>query len=170
MMEWMFLPLKRYAQFNGRSRRMEYWMWILFTLIAGVVLGILDSVLGLNGGDAGSGAASATRNGLLGSIFSLATLLPSLAVGVRRLHDTNRSGWWILLPVIPVFILAGAFLGGAASGSGSLIIVAIVAGLAVLGCSILLLVWYCTAGTDGPNDYGEDPKADIPADLARTFE
>ena len=171
-MEWMFLPLKRYAQFSGRSRRMEYWMWILFTILAGIVLGIVDAVLGLSGD--GSGSGNPLRNGLLGNIFSLATFLPSLAVAVRRLHDTNRSGWWILLPVVPLIVAAIAFFGGAASGtpfgSGSIFIVAMLAGLVALICSILLLVWYCTAGTDGPNDYGDDPKSDIPSDLAATFE
>ena len=90
-MEWMILPLKRYADFSGRSRRKEYWMFFLFTIIVSVALGIIDAVLGLN---FGSGFSS---NGVLGSLFSLATLVPSLAVGIRRLHDTDRSGWWLLL-------------------------------------------------------------------------
>ena len=169
-MEWMFLPLKRYAQFNGRSRRMEYWMWILFTVIAAFVLGILDFLLGFSNTAAGAGAGSQLRNGLLGNVFSLATFLPSLAVTVRRLHDTNRSGWWMLLPVIPAIVAIVAIFMGAASGGGSVLIVGIVAGVAVLVILVLLLVWYCTAGTIGPNAYGDDPKADIPADLARTFE
>ena len=169
-MEWMFLPLKRYAQFNGRSRRMEYWMWILFTVIAAFVLGILDFLLGFSNTTAGAGAGSQLRNGLLGNVFSLATFLPSLAVTVRRLHDTNRSGWWMLLPVIPAIVAIVAIFMGAATGGGSVLIVGIVAGVAVLVILVLLLVWYCTAGTIGPNDYGDDPKADIPADLARTFE
>ena len=147
-MEWMLLPLKRYAQFSGRSRRKEYWMYTLFLVIVGFVLGILDSILGLGGQAALTSETSPTgafygaliNRGLLANLFTLATLIPSLAVGVRRLHDTNRSGWWYLLLFIP---LIGA---------------------------IVLLVWFCTAGTPGPNDYGDDPMSDTPEELARTFE
>ena len=177
-MEWMILPLKRYAQFNGRSRRKEYWMFVLFLIIANIVLSILDAVLGLGGSatsttniaPGATGAAGNLRGGLLSGIFSLAVLVPNLAVAVRRLHDTDRSGWWILLPVVPVILALVALFAGAAAASPSAMIFAGVALLGVLICSILLLVWYCTEGTRGQNRYGDDPKADIPADLARTFE
>ena len=112
-MEWMILPLKRYAQFNGRSRRKEFWMWVLFVILATIVLTILDSILGLGGRTVAGPSSSATptmtsfgygaaaSGGILTMIFSLAILIPNLAVSVRRLHDTNRSGWWILLPLLP---------------------------------------------------------------------
>lgn len=147
-MEWMLLPLKRYAQFSGRSRRKEYWMYTLFLILVGIVLGIVESILGLGGQATLTSETSATgaffgaiiNRGLLANLFTLATFIPSLAVGVRRLHDTNRSGWWYLLLFVP---LIGA---------------------------IVLLVWFCTAGTPGSNDYGDDPKSDTPEELARTFE
>ncbi len=168
-MEWMVLPLKRYVEFNGRSRRMEYWMWILFTVIVGFVLGILDTLLGLDL-NALRLVPGATGNGLLGILFSLGTFLPSLAVSVRRLHDIDRSGWWVLLPIMPVVLVFVAVFAGDVLGSASVMIFAGVALLGVLICGLLLLVWYCTEGTPGPNRFGDDPKADIPTDLVRTFE
>lgn len=84
-MEWMLLPLKRYAQFDGRSRRMEYWMFFLFTFVVSIVLQILDAMLGL---------------GFLYLVFALGVLVPSIAVGIRRMHDTDHSGWWILVPIV----------------------------------------------------------------------
>ncbi len=77
--------LKKYAVFGGRARRKEFWMFVLFNIIIGVVLGMLDG-----------------KNNLIGNIYSLAVLIPSLAVGARRLHDINKSGWWQLLGLIPV--------------------------------------------------------------------
>lgn len=172
-MEWMILPFKRYFDFKGRSRRKEYWMYTLFIILASIVLSIVDSILGLGGsatGDAdlsgtSAGASGALSGGLLANIFSLATVIPSIAVGVRRLHDVNRSGWWILLPLGPIFlgaILMGASLVSAMSGGGAGFSgAAMFGGVLMLGglaCAILLLVWYCTPGTAGPNRFGEDPK------------
>ncbi|WP_404367983.1 DUF805 domain-containing protein [Sphingomonas sp. MMS24-J45] len=177
-MEWMILPLKRYAEFSGRSRRKEYWMWILFLILANIVLSFLDAVLGLGGSATTTtssapgaiGAAGNLRGGLLSSIFSLAVLLPNITVAVRRLHDTDRSGWWILLPIAPALLAVAALVSGAVAASASSMIFAGVAFLGVFICAILLLVWYCTDGTRGPNRFGDDPKGDLPADLARTFE
>ena len=178
-MEWMILPFKRYVQFSGRSRRKEYWMYILFIVIVSLVLSILDGALGLGGRNTagstavagGFGYGASTRGGVLSNIFSLATIIPSLAVAVRRLHDTDRSGWWILLPLVPILIGFSAMFAGFAGGvSSSLMIVGGVAFLAAFICGIVLLIWYCTDGTRGPNRYGDDPKADIPADLRSTFE
>jgi len=177
-MEWMLLPLKRYAQFSGRSRRMEYWMWVLFTVIVSLVLSLLDSALGLGGRsfagstpmDGGVAYGAATRGGLLTNLFALATLIPSLAVAVRRLHDTNRSGWWILMPLLPL-LLAVVLMGiGAVTFNPGLMIGAGAAGLVTLICAIVVIVWYCMPGTPGPNDYGDDPLGNTPEDLARTFE
>jgi uncharacterized membrane protein YhaH (DUF805 family) len=77
---------KKYAVFSGRSRRSEYWYWTLFTLIASIAASIIDTT-----------AFGSNSYGPLGIILSLATLIPSLAVGIRRLHDVDRSGWWILI-------------------------------------------------------------------------
>ena len=85
--------LSKYVDFSGRARRSEYWYFALFTFLVGLVASILDAILG-TGYDDSSG-------GLINSLASLAFLLPSLAVAVRRLHDTGRSGWWMLL----IFVL-----------------------------------------------------------------
>ncbi|MFD8309249.1 DUF805 domain-containing protein [Streptomyces sp. NPDC059690] len=115
-MSWFIEALKKYAVFSGRSRRKEYWMYALFVGIIYVVL-------------AGIAAASKTPAlfALLG-IFYLGILLPSLAVGVRRLHDTGRSGWWLLIGLVPA-------IGG-----------------------IVLLVFTCLDSQPGPNQYGPNPK------------
>jgi uncharacterized membrane protein YhaH (DUF805 family) len=78
----------KYADFNGRARRSEFWWWVLFTVLLGIVAGIIDAILGTR---------SSSGTGLVQSLVNLAVLLPSLAVGSRRLHDTGRSGWWQLL-------------------------------------------------------------------------
>ncbi|MGH6616734.1 DUF805 domain-containing protein [Sphingomonas sp.] len=177
-MEWMILPLKKYFQFSGRSRRKEYWMWILFLIIVSIVLMILDSLLGLGGRSAFStapaGAGSAglsafTSGGILTNIFTLATFIPGLAVSVRRLHDVNRSGWWILAVFVPYLIGFTLLLGGAFGGGGALLLVGGIAMLLGLLAGILLLVWMCTNGTNGPNRFGDDPKGDSAEQLAETF-
>ena len=171
-MEWMFLPLKRYAEFSGRSRRKEYWMWVLFVVITTLVLMFLDSMLGLGGratststyGPSGVGYGANMHGGVLTSLFSLAILIPAIAVAVRRLHDTNRSGWWILLPIIPycaAFLFGGAAMMGAASGSSA----GMMAGAGLAGiflligfvCAIVLLVFMCLPSTPGENRYGPNP-------------
>ncbi len=136
-MEWMILPLRRYARFWGRSQRKEYWMFVLFVVLGSIVCTTLDVQLGL-GGHAYSYTAnlpgdysawSDVHGGVLTDIFSLAMLIPSIAVAVRRLHDLDKSGWWLLIELIP---LVGW---------------------------IVILVWACTEGTRGPNRFGPDPRA-----------
>ena len=107
--------LSKYATFHGRARRSEYWWFALFNLIVSVVAAIIDRALG--GGQ------------IFQVLVSLALFLPSLAVAIRRLHDTNRSGWWILIGLIP---LVGF---------------------------IILIVWFCTDSAPGDNNYGPYPKA-----------
>ncbi|MGW1198048.1 DUF805 domain-containing protein [Streptomyces sp. NPDC002536] len=87
-MHWFVDVLKKYAVFSGRARRQEYWMFTLISIVISIVLTVADAVLG--------------TNSVIGTVFSLAILLPSLAVTVRRLHDTDRSGWWVLFGLIPV--------------------------------------------------------------------
>lgn len=84
-MEWYLQVLKQYAVFNGRARRKEYWMFALFNIIVLMVLGFVASVLGSN---------------LLTNIYLLGTMIPATAVAVRRMHDTDHSGWWLLLPIV----------------------------------------------------------------------
>ncbi len=92
--------LKKYVDFKGRASRSEFWYWSLFTAVIGVALAILAVV-------AWNGAPGTVPNNILGNIFTYATLLPSLAVAARRLHDVNRSGWWILVSFtgIGIFLL-----------------------------------------------------------------
>jgi uncharacterized membrane protein YhaH (DUF805 family) len=173
-MDWMLMPLKRYAEFSGRSRRMEFWMWVLFTVIVGFVLGLIDGLLGLKSATpsglapGGAGMAAMSSVGILGGIWSLGTLIPSIAVGVRRLHDTDRSGWWILLPLGPYLLGIVLLIMGAVSGSLAMAGVAGVLMLIGLVCAIVLLVFYCLPGTPGPNKYGPDPMGGA-ANLGDTF-
>lgn len=136
-MFYMTLPLKRYFQFNGRSRRKEYWMYFLLVLIGSVIASVLDVALGLGGSYTGTtsttGGLSTNFNmqgGVLAVIWGLANAIPGLAVGIRRLHDTDRSGWWILINLIP---LVGF---------------------------IVWIIFMCTDGTPGANRFGSDPKQD----------
>jgi uncharacterized membrane protein YhaH (DUF805 family) len=117
-MEWMFLPLKRYFEMSGRSRRKEYWMFVLFNVLVGILAAGLDALVGFSMDD----------NGPFGIVTTLALFVPGITVWVRRLHDTDRSAWWILLVFIPI-----------------------------LGW-IALLVFACQDGTSRSNSYGEDPK------------
>ncbi|MGX2970105.1 DUF805 domain-containing protein [Ursidibacter sp. B-7004-1] len=87
-MNWYLAVLKKYATFTGRARRKEYWMFALFNFIFLVLLSIVDEVLG--------------TQGVFSAIYLLATFLPNLAVSIRRLHDTGRSGWWLLISFIPL--------------------------------------------------------------------
>ena len=120
-MNWYLEALKKYVVFSGRARRKEYWYFVLFNLIASIVLALVDGMTGSFDTESGIG--------LLGAIYALAVLLPSLAVSVRRLHDTDRSGWWLLLAFIP---LVGA---------------------------IILIVFFVLDGTAGDNRFGANPKA-----------
>jgi uncharacterized membrane protein YhaH (DUF805 family) len=103
-MEWYLLALKKYAEFSGRSRRKEYWMYALFNMLIVFVLEIAGFALLRS-------AAGTILFALLG-IYCLATLIPSLAVGIRRLHDTGKSGWWLLISLVPFvgFIILLIFL------------------------------------------------------------
>ena len=87
-MSWYLQVLKKYAVFSGRARLKEYWYFVLFNFIIAFVLGFIE---GLAGGP-----------GVLGSLYGLAVLIPGVAVSVRRFHDTNRSGWWLLIGLVPL--------------------------------------------------------------------
>jgi uncharacterized membrane protein YhaH (DUF805 family) len=113
-MAWYLKVLQNYVGFQGRARRKEYWMFTLFSVIISIVLAILETIIGMSS--------------ILTGPYSLAVLLPSLAVVVRRLHDTGRSGWLILLSLIPL-----------------------------IG-SIILLVFLCQDSKENINEYGPNPK------------
>jgi uncharacterized membrane protein YhaH (DUF805 family) len=93
-MEWYLLALKKYKDFDGRSKRNEYWYFVLFNFLISLVLGFIDGLLHLT--IPGSGL------GVLGGLYSLVVLVPGIAAGIRRLHDTGRSGWWLLIAFIPL--------------------------------------------------------------------
>lgn len=118
-MNWYFEVLKKYADFSGRARRKEYWFFTLFNLIISLALGFADGMLGL---------AHSSGWGPLGGIYTLAVLIPGLAVSVRRLHDTGRSGWYLLMAFIPC-------VGG-----------------------IILLIYFIEDSQPGDNEYGPNPK------------
>ena len=120
-MSWYLEVLNKYAQFTGRARRMEYWMFFLINMLISFAIGIVGGLLGM-----GSAVT------VLTVVYSIAILIPSIAVGIRRLHDTGRSGWWMLIAFIP---LLGA---------------------------ILLLVYFAQDSEPGMNAYGPNPKTDVP--------
>ncbi len=120
-MSWFLQALKNYATFSGRSRRKEYWFFVLFYMLIFIVLWYVDGATGSRDDDADWG--------FLSGIFTLAMLIPSLAVGVRRLHDTGRSGWWLLVSLIP-------FIGG-----------------------LILLYFMVNDSQPDTNAYGPNPKA-----------
>lgn len=119
-MEWYLGVMKKYALFSGRARRKEYWMFCLFNLLFGIAAMVLDNVLGIAMGGVGYGA--------IYCLYMLGTLIPCLAVSFRRLHDTGRSGWFLLLALIPL-----------------------------IG-SIWLIVLLCSDGEAAENKYGLNPK------------
>lgn len=105
----------RYVGFKGRARRSEYWYWVLFVVLASIALALIDgAIFGFDESDVA----------VVGPLFSLATFIPSLAVGFRRMHDTGRSAWWLLLGLIPL-----------------------------IG-SIILIFWFAKRGDEGDNQYG----------------
>ena len=114
-MHWYTDVIKKYAVFNGRAARPEYWWFLLINVIIAAVLNLVFSAIG-------------GRSNIVSDLYSLAVLLPSLGVAIRRLHDTNRTGWWVLLSFIPI-----------------------------IGW-IVLIVFLATASDPGPNNYGPNPQ------------
>lgn len=122
-MNWYIEVLKKYVVFRGRARRREYWYFFLFNIVISIALGFIDGVTGM--------LDPTTGIGTLGGIYSLAVFLPSIAVAVRRLHDIGRTGWWLLIILIPI-----------------------------LG-ALTLLVFSLFDSQEDDNEYGENPKAVI---------
>jgi uncharacterized membrane protein YhaH (DUF805 family) len=168
-MNWMLMPLKRYAEFSGRSRRMEYWMFQLFLFLVYMAMFVLMMVVGggalMTGGDpsalAAAGGAAMIILGLY-MLFALAMFIPNLAVSVRRLHDTNRSGWWILAPLAGYVVMAigGVMAASTPDNPGVGGILAMIGLVAAIGLALTLLVFMFLEGTRGPNNYGPDPKGE----------
>ncbi|HEV2864980.1 MAG TPA: DUF805 domain-containing protein [Allosphingosinicella sp.] len=167
-MEFMFLPLRRYAEFSGRSRRMEFWMWVVFQFLIVIGFVVLMMILGgaaILGAGSNPGAMVAAGGAvlvlyLLYALVSLALFIPSLAVTIRRLHDTDRSGWWVMLfwgPYLLSIVLTFALAAGS-SDPTTLGAVNLILGLMMLVGGIVLLVFLFLEGTRGPNRFGADPK------------
>lgn len=116
-MEWYIEAFKKYAIFEGRSSRKAFWFFILFNLIAGFLIGIIDGILGIN----------LIKDGFFAPLYSLAVFIPTIAVTVRRLHDVGKSGWWVLIGIIP-------FIG-----------------------TIILIIFCVQQSQSGTNQYGEPP-------------
>ncbi len=123
-MHYYIQVLKKYAVFGGRARRKEYWNFILFNALFSLIIVIIEFSTGMRSMAEGS----STKFGVLSGIYALLTLLPVLSVMVRRLHDTSRSGWWLLIGLIPL-------IGG-----------------------IVLFVFSLLDSTPGTNEYGPNPK------------
>ena len=153
------LGFKNYFKFSGRATRAECWWWVLFTVLADIVLAVVDTLTGTMGmfGD----------SGLLGQMFELAVLIPSFALGARRLHDINRTGWWLLF--FWSFIIISAIGGGILLVSlvllDNFLILTVLGFALVIGLVILwvigmlvLFVWAIKRGDEGPNKYGPDPR------------
>jgi uncharacterized membrane protein YhaH (DUF805 family) len=159
---WALRPLKRFADFSGRSPRAEYWWWVLAVVVIGLFLGAVDAWQ-LGGPVVGG-------YGPLGLMFMLAIMIPGLAVTVRRLHDTDRSGWWAVLKAGGyAFGLSGtSFAGSQLTSLGSgLLALAVVLILGWLCVAVLVFVFLATGGTGGPNRYGPDPY--VPDQLEEVF-
>lgn len=138
----------KYATFSGRARRSEFWWFFLFSILGSIVAAIIDAAIG-------------SEMGAVGNIFSLALFLPSLAVGSRRLHDINKSGWWQILPLVGFVPMLIGIVGIAVSGGGMSGIsagLAIIGGLLALGLYILCIVWWATDGDAADNRFGVNPK------------
>jgi len=119
-MNWYLKVLKQYADFNGRARRTEYWMFVLFNLIFSIVAILIDRLVGSTIG--------ILPYGVFYILYALALIIPSLAVGVRRLHDIGKSGWMLLISLIPI-----------------------------IG-TIWLLILFVSDSNPGDNQYGSNPK------------
>jgi uncharacterized membrane protein YhaH (DUF805 family) len=152
---------RKYATFSGRARRSEYWYFYLFSILAGFAAGILDAVFV---GATGMGETFRTTSGPFAAIVNLALLLPSLAVTVRRMHDTGRSGWlilgfigYIIVGVVAFIAVAGVSLNGS-EPNGAAIAVGAVLALGGLAFAIFLFVLMVLNGHHGDNKYGPDPK------------
>lgn len=157
-MKWFVKCIRNYVNFKGRASRSEYWYFVLFSLIFMVVAMILDKLVFGN------------PNSLFYALFALFLFLPQLAVMVRRLHDTDRSGkivlWYYLAAIVWIvlmFVTGLSFMVAAMQGqamgapSGTFLALVLIGSIVFLVWGIFFLVWFCKRGTEGENKYGPDP-------------
>jgi uncharacterized membrane protein YhaH (DUF805 family) len=147
--DWYFDVWKKYAVFEGRARRKEYWMFAGFNWLSGLVLALFEGAAGL---------ATEQSVGPLTMLYILAVVIPSLAVTVRRLHDTNRSGWW-LLGLSPLLVLV--FVSSTKDEESAMVALGAVV-IAMILAAIILLAFMVQDSQPGDNRYGPSPKAAEP--------
>lgn len=161
--------LRKYVTFSGRASRSEYWWFVLAVFLGSLVASVLDGVIfGAVDVETGPGSVSVESNGPLGALFSLATFLPMLAAGWRRMHDSGRSGLYLLYPLIAMLGVSSfaAFMTGFVPGAtdnidalfsgitGVILVIAII----VVAISPLLVIWWLTRPSQpGSNIYGPNP-------------
>ncbi len=153
--DWAKRPFQKYADFSGRAPRAEFWWFTLAISVLMIGILIVERSLGLG--------RVFLEYGPMTVLLLLATIVPSLAVQVRRLHDTDRTGWWLAAVYAPYVGLIATMPGVGSAGmaepaalSGSVMLFGLL-GLIVLIVAIVLIVFYCLPGTAGPNRYGPDP-------------
>lgn len=162
--------LSKYVTFSGRARRSEYWWFVLFVAVGTLVLGLVDAAL------FGRGTPLNPPTRIFAPVFQLATLLPLLAAGWRRMHDSGRPGWYLLIPlgvfVVSSLVVAGGvvgfgLLGGAGMGTGAAGMAGGVAAMVFVGliwlvelALLVLTIWWLVQPTQpGENAYGPEPPA-----------
>lgn len=154
-MEWWLTCIKKYVTFEGRARRKEYWMFVLFNVIFVFAAALLDVLI------FGASPANPTKPRFFSMLYGLFVFLPSLAVTVRRIHDIGRSGWWVagyygLAIVCAILITIGAILalGGKSIGA----VFSVIGVLVIMAAAVWMLVWMCKDSKPGANEYGPNPK------------
>lgn len=144
--------LSKYATFQGRASRSEYWWFYLFNALVGIAAGVLDLVI--SGGN--------PEMHYISLVVTLGLLVPNTAVFCRRMHDTDHSGWWILLIIIlvacTIYLTFSSLMNPGVGGSFSTLLVLLIVALFAVSC--LTFYWLIKRGTDGPNRFGPDPLAD----------
>ncbi|MBL3570699.1 DUF805 domain-containing protein [Rhodovulum sp. BSW8] len=159
---------RKYFTFSGRASRPEYWWFVLFMLLGGILAAVLDGLLFWGDVSVGAEGVSAETSGPLNGLFGLVTLVPGLAAGWRRMHDSGRSGLFLLYPLIVLVGIAGfanfigafdaATTGDVAQMFTGLAGVVLALSVVVLMISPLLVIWWLTRPSQpGPNPYGPNP-------------
>ncbi|AXY02541.1 DUF805 domain-containing protein [Vibrio alfacsensis] len=121
MFDWYYKVILNYTVFSGRARRLEYWYFTLVNVLVNLVMAIIDRLIGL--------VVHIENFGFFGMIYALFIMIPSIAVTVRRLHDSGRTGWWALIALVPIIGI------------------------------VVLLYFLVQDSEEGSNQYGANPKA-----------
>ena len=157
--------IKKYCCFKGRARRSEYWTWVLAYFLLSFVLSMLNMfimVSRMEVMDPGDPLSFYMSPGyILLALVGLALFLPNLGVTVRRLHDTNRSGWWAVAPIVlyvPLYIAMLAMIKNGGDNFMSIMVIFGLLSLVALAYCIIMLVWLCQDSDPQPNKYGPSPK------------